>query len=286
MPGSTARSHPVLRQIESILRRRLLLILAIGVTIMAILGTRLTPTYSSSVRLQITTPPSEWVAVFEQTEPYHNLRDDLTVARNNFVEVARSPEVRVRTLQTLGLATDGPRYGVELRQIRDSDFIELNVDAPTLQLAEQIANAHAAMSVQNMAELRAMPARAAKQLIVDQLAARREKLDAAEREAAEMSSSATTQNLQQARTDYSAWQAKLREAEVKSSSDYAASFIQIVGPATVPSQRSSQFWAQLALAGLGALTVGGLAAIGLELTPRPLLLRRREARLTNETLLP
>jgi uncharacterized protein involved in exopolysaccharide biosynthesis len=216
--------------------------------------------------------------VFEQAEPYHNLRDDLTVARNNFVEVARSPEVRARTLQNLGLAADGPKYTVDLRQIRDSDFIELNVESPTPQLAQQIADTHAAMSVQYMAELRAMPARAARQLIVDQLSARQERVDAAEREVLQKSPG-SEQNLQQARADYASWQAKLREADVKASSYYAASFIQVVGPATVPAQRSTQFWAELALAGLGALVFGGLAAVGLELALQRLPLHRGLVRL-------
>lgn len=263
MSAIASLNHHMLRDATSTIRRRLLWIIGLSAAVMAVLALRLTPGYVSSVRLQITPPPSEWVAVFDQPEPYHNLRDDLIVVRTNFVEVARSPEVRARTLTALGFGADGPRYSVDVRQIRDSDFVELSVEAATPQLAQQIADSHATTSLQYMAELRSMPARAARQLIVDQLSASKTALDAAEQEAAQNSPGAD-QNLQRARAAFAGWQTKLREAEVKASNEYASSFIQVVGQATRASQRTTQVWAELALAGLGSLILGALVAIGIE----------------------
>ena len=256
-------NREILREAESTVRHRLLWIIALSAMIMAVLAFRLTPGYVSSVRLQVTPPPSEWVAVFDQPEPYHNLRDDLIVVRTNFVEVARSPEVRLRTLAALGFSSDGPQYTVDVRQIRDSDFIELNVESVTPELAQRIADTHAAASVQYMAELRSMPARSARQIIVDQIAASQAALDAADQEAIQNSPGAD-QNLQRARAALAGWQTKLREAEVKASSDYASSFIQVVGPATSASPRSTQVWAELGLAGFGSLILGAFVAIAIE----------------------
>jgi uncharacterized protein involved in exopolysaccharide biosynthesis len=270
-----------LREILPILRRWWWLIVVLSLATTLILGLRLKPQYVAYVTIQISQPPSEQVLLFEQSSPYSNLRDELTVARNNFMAAARRPEVRTQTVEALALRDASRDYLVDVAEVRDSDFLTLTVEAPTPALAQAIADVHAAAAIQHAARLRAMPAVAAKQLASDRLSAAGAALDAAEHDAGDgdQTSTVVQGRLTQARADYAFWRAKLDEAEVKASNAYAESFMQVVARADLPSQPSTQkVRAQLAMGAIGSLMVGVVLAIVLELLDRRLMLRRRVVR--------
>jgi uncharacterized protein involved in exopolysaccharide biosynthesis len=213
------------------------------------------------------------VALFDQTTSYQNLRDDLTIARTDFIEAARSAEVRTRTVQNLNLDRAARDYVVDVVQVRDSDFLELRVEAAAPEAAQLIANTHAGMAIQYAAELRAKPAQAMAQFLADHIPAIRAKVEAAERAGAQANSPTADEVTRQARQDLALWQRKLDEAEIKATTGYASSHMQVVAPAALPSQPDTRkIQAQLALAGVGAFVAGACAAVVLELVlrrPRP-----------------
>jgi uncharacterized protein involved in exopolysaccharide biosynthesis len=165
-----------------VLRRRLGLIVAIVLVTVAALGLRLRlsePVYRARVTLQLTTPQAEDVAAFDQYT-YVSQRDEVTVARNNFVEVLKSDEVRDRTINALSLGARDATYGLEVELVSDSDFIYVSVNAGTPELAVEIANTHVGLAVQNYGELRAKPTDAEKGLFGEQSREAEEELRAAE----------------------------------------------------------------------------------------------------------
>jgi len=259
-----------------IVRSWLWLIALVGVIPPLILGVRLKPTYSAVARVQLTSPPSVEVVLFEQVDPYRNLRDELTVARTNFIEGARSPEVRARTAAALGLQDPTAGYVLDVRQVRDSDFIDLSVESPSASMAEQIANTHAAVAIRYVAELRAMPAHAAQDFLATELPRARERLDAAQSQANQAPGSAEAQQiLSRSRDQYLLVQRKLEEADIKSSADYTVRSMQIVSPAVVPTQADGRrVQIQLLMAAAGSLVIGVLIAVLLEAVSRTRMVRQ------------
>jgi uncharacterized protein involved in exopolysaccharide biosynthesis len=266
-----------LREILPAVWRWWWVILALSSATTLVLALRLRPSYVAHVTLQISQPPSEQVLLFEQSAPFSNLRDELTIARNNFIETARSGEVRAQTVAALGLRDASRDYVLDVAEVRDSDFVSLSIETQTPGLSQAIANAHATIAIQRTAELRAMPAVAAKQLLSDQVSAASSALDAAERDAAgtNRNSTASQARVTQARADHMFWQKKLAEAEIKASNAYAASFMQVVVPAELPSQPSTQkVRAQVVMGAGGSFVMGVLLAIALDWLSGRLALRQ------------
>jgi uncharacterized protein involved in exopolysaccharide biosynthesis len=241
------------------------LILALSMSVTAVLTLRMVPAYTSSVTFQITQPPSEQVLMFDQAPPYSNLRDELTIARNDFMEAARSPIVREQTIAALKLTGASANYALGVADRRDSDLVTLTVDAPVAASAQTIAQTHASFAINEAARLRALPAVMVKQVLTQQLTAAAATLDQAERGAqADPASVSAQAKLTQAQTDYRFWQKKLTEAEIKADSTYASSFIQITSPANLPSQPSVQkIRMQQVMGAVGSLVVGIVLALAL-----------------------
>jgi uncharacterized protein involved in exopolysaccharide biosynthesis len=168
------------------------------------------------------------------------------------------------------------RYVLDMRQVRDSDFIDLSVESSSGALAEQIANAHAQVAIQYVAELRALPARAAKEFLTTRLAATRARFDELQLQAARTPSRPDLeQDLRTVRDEYVLIERKLAEAEVKSNPSYTARSMQVVSPAVVPARPDTRkMQLQLGMAGIGSLVAGVLLAILLDLLPRTRVLRR------------
>jgi uncharacterized protein involved in exopolysaccharide biosynthesis len=164
------------------LRRWLWLTVSVVLVTVLVLGLRLrsgAKVYKALAKLQLTIPQSEDVAAFDQYR-YVSLRDEMTVARNNFIEVLRSEQVRARTIEQLALDEDDAEYGFEVASVRDSDFIHVVVEASTAEMAAQIANIHASAAIAYYGELRAKPTDAEKDLFEAQLRVSEEELRAAE----------------------------------------------------------------------------------------------------------
>jgi hypothetical protein len=67
------------------------------------MGGRLGPNYTATARIQMAAPPDVDIT-YSQGVRTRTLRDDMTAARANFLQAAFSPEVRNRTLRSIGLA--------------------------------------------------------------------------------------------------------------------------------------------------------------------------------------
>jgi uncharacterized protein involved in exopolysaccharide biosynthesis len=148
-------------------------ILSMVLVTLAVLGVRLQaadPVYEAQVKLQITAPQSEDVQLFDQYRS-SSLRDEMTVARNNFSEVLRSREVYDRTTAKLGLPSGGRDlpYDMEIDSSIDSDFVYVRVRESTAQIAEQVANTHVNTAIEYYAEVRAKPATAVGSFLADEL---------------------------------------------------------------------------------------------------------------------
>jgi uncharacterized protein involved in exopolysaccharide biosynthesis len=139
------------------------------------------PVYAASVRLQISTPQREEVAAYDEYRSI-SLRDEITVAINNFVELLQSDEVHQRTISQLGLEGKDARYTLEAQHVRDADFVNVTVKARTPGLAAQIANTHVGVAAAYYGELRAKSTNAEKQLFAEQLHAAEQEFHAAEKD--------------------------------------------------------------------------------------------------------
>lgn len=134
------------------------------------------PLYSAYTTLQITTPDREDVAVVD-AYAYTSDRDEITIAINNFLEVAAYEEVRRRTLEQLGLEEE---YDLTVEAELGADLIYIEVAASSPQLAADIANVHTAEAVNYFGELRAGPSQRALDHFSTQLAIAEEEVRAAE----------------------------------------------------------------------------------------------------------
>lgn len=137
------------------------------------------PIYAAQVTLQISTPQQEDVAAFDQYR-YVSLRDEVTVARNNFTEVLQSEEVYNRTISQLALEGNDATYVLDVKLGRDVDFIYVRAEARTSKLAALIANTHVEAAITYYGELRAKPTEAEKSLFAEQLDIAEEEFRAAE----------------------------------------------------------------------------------------------------------
>ncbi len=218
----------------------------------------------------MTAPPSVDVTLFQQTDPYRNLRDELTVARVDFIEAAKSPEARTRTVTALGLTDADADYTLDVRQVRDSDFIDLSVQARTPELAQRTANAHAEAAIAYAAELRSMPAKASLALLTDRLRSAQADLESVQRDA----TSPTDPALKAAQDNYQLVQRKLAEAQLKATSTYSAQAMQIVSRAQAPLSADTRKVQMLLV--LGALS-GLVAGIVLSFTFDALAMRLETA---------
>jgi uncharacterized protein involved in exopolysaccharide biosynthesis len=164
------------------LKRWLWLIIALVIVTGLVLMVRLKqakPMYEAVVKIQLSIPQPEDVAAFD-TYRYSSLRDEMTVARNNLTEVIYSSTVYQQVVEALGLAGSEARYGLEVRPVRDVDFVRIAVQVGDPQLAASIANAHVERGIQYYGELRAQPAEASKALLADQLNRAEQEFRAAE----------------------------------------------------------------------------------------------------------
>ncbi len=159
-----------------------LIVVIVVVTELALwLGTRSTePVYAATVGLQISTPQREDVPTYDEYRSI-SLRDEITVAINNFVELLQSDEVRQRTISQLGLEDKDGHYTIAAEQVRDADFINVSVEARTPSLAAEIANTHVAVAVAYYGELRAKSTNAEKSLFAEQLRVAEQEFQAAEK---------------------------------------------------------------------------------------------------------
>jgi uncharacterized protein involved in exopolysaccharide biosynthesis len=270
-----------LNHVLAFLRRWLWLIVLIAVIPPVAIGGRLRPTYSASARIQMTAPPDVGVTLFQQGVPYSNLRDDLTVARTDFIQAAYSPQVRNRALTAVGLANADLGYIAIIQAVRDSNFVDVIVDARTGQLAAAMANAHAEAAIAYAAELRAMPAKAAVAFLTEQLQAAQAELDTAQSAAATAANPAQAeQTVRSAQDYYKLIQGKLDEARLKSISGYSARSMQVVAPAVASlSANERKVQTQIVLFGLGGLVAGVLIAMLLDVVARKPALGRVTPRL-------
>lgn len=154
-----------------VMRRWLWLIVAIVVVsqLALWLGMRSAdPVYTASVRLQISTPQREEIALYDEYRSI-GLRDEIAVAINNFVELVQSDEVFARTVSKLDLVGEDAEYELEADSVADADFVDVSAKARSSTLAADIANTHAAVAVAYYGELRAQATRAEMDLLADQL---------------------------------------------------------------------------------------------------------------------
>lgn len=164
-----------------IIGRRLWLIVAIVVVseLALYLGVRAAgPQYAATVSLQITIPQREDVAAYDQYR-YANVRDEITIAINNLVELLQDEDVRQRVVSQLGLGEDG-NYTLEVERLRDADFVNVTVQARTPSLAAEIANQHVAVAIAYYGELRAKSTEAEKSLFAEQLGLAEQNFQSAE----------------------------------------------------------------------------------------------------------
>ena len=124
--------------------------------------------YEASVKIQVSSPPPVDVTLYDQYRS-SNLRDDMTVATNNFRNLMQSTEVNQRTITQLGLTAEDADYSLQVSALGDSDFIYATAQARTPQLAQQIANAAVSIGITYYGEVSAKPAAAAGDSIHTQL---------------------------------------------------------------------------------------------------------------------
>jgi uncharacterized protein involved in exopolysaccharide biosynthesis len=283
-----------LMNLPSILRRWLWLIVSVVAVTGGALTFRLWTTpvhYDSEVRVQVTAPGPDDVVLFSPgNRSSSNLRDDLVLARNNFLLAARSREVYDRTTKQLGLAGPEADYTVDLRPLRDSDFIDLVVSAQTPELAQSLANAHAVQAIRYYGELRAKPATATQALLAEQLVTTAERLrvsnDARNGDSPAGGAAvaeARAEAAAQAREEYQILLKKYSEAGLLKESALRAPNLQVVESAVAPTRPAGvrKLAALLGLALVGSLGLGVLLALLLDAIVRrvgPGLIRsRREA---------
>ena len=106
-----------LKNIYKILRRWFWLIFSIVVVtgVALLVGLKLAqPVYEAQVTLQLSTPQQEDVAVYDEYR-YVNLRDMITVARNNFIAILESEEIYDRTLRELNIDSEKTEFELETK---------------------------------------------------------------------------------------------------------------------------------------------------------------------------
>ena len=268
-------------KLPSILRRWLWVIVSVVAVTGLVLGLRssMTPAvYEAQVRIQITAPPAEGVPLLDTgNRSASYLRDDLTLVRNNLLVVVGSREVYDRTIQHLGLQGHDRAYQVDVRPLRDSDFIDLLISVQTPDRAPAIANTHAQQAIKYYGELRAKPAAALKAFLATQLASTQGTMaSGTEAAPAPTPSAAGTveardAEARQAHETYQLLLKKHAEAALAEEQALRAHHIQVVEPAAAPTRRAwaRNFGTLVGLSLVGSLGLGLLLAMLLEsLFPR------------------
>jgi uncharacterized protein involved in exopolysaccharide biosynthesis len=138
------------------------------------------PVYAATVTLQISTPQSEDVSTYDVYRSI-SLRDEITVAINNFLELVQSDEVHQQTVSQLGLVDKDGHYAVAAEHVRDADFVNVTAEARTPALAAEIANTHTGLAIIYYGDLRARTTSAEKELFAEQLRKAEEEFHAAEK---------------------------------------------------------------------------------------------------------
>src|SRR5579871_6873133 len=172
-----------LLSLPSILWRWRWVLLAVAVVSIAAAGLHLcnrSTTYQSQVRIQVTSPSDGNVSLVDTGNPSNStLRDDLTLTQNDFETVVKSAQVRSRVVDSLYLSGRDAAYSVSVSPILDSNFLDLVVQAPTAEVARDVADAHAKAAIAYYGELRAKPAEDTKALLSAQLQSAKAALDSA-----------------------------------------------------------------------------------------------------------
>lgn len=171
-----------LSNIVSIIRHRFGLIVAIFLVTALAIGLRLNlaePQYEARVKLQMSAPEQEEVTLFGRSGSA-SLRDEMMIARNNFLEVLRGSEARDRTVKALGLSGRDATYALEVDPMDDSDFMYVRVRARSPELARSIANTHVDSAIAYYGEVRAKPAAATKTFLAREMEAAQAQLAEAE----------------------------------------------------------------------------------------------------------
>ncbi|RME41920.1 MAG: hypothetical protein D6791_19010 [Chloroflexi bacterium] len=165
-----------------VVRRWWWLILSLVLVTAVAMGLRLqmaAPVYQGQVKLRFTIPQQEDVQLYDQYRSV-SLRGEITIARNNFVEIMRSRVVRRRVADQLDLQGADARYDLDVQASRDSEFLYLTVHARTPKLAEEIANTHVSTAINYYGEVLAKPATAAKDFLEKQLQIAENEFESAE----------------------------------------------------------------------------------------------------------
>jgi uncharacterized protein involved in exopolysaccharide biosynthesis len=149
--------------------RSLIISMVIVATVALVVRMRVVdPVYEADVMVQVTTPQIEDVELFERYR-YVEVRDQVSVARNNITQVILSEEIYTQTVNKLNLSEEQLPYEIDVAPIRDSDFMTITVTSSDPNLASEIANTHIQAAVAYYGEIRAKPASAEMDLIYAQL---------------------------------------------------------------------------------------------------------------------
>lgn len=135
--------------------------------------------YVGTATLLVTLPETSTVDLYGEYRS-SSVRDEVTLARNNFADLVKSSEVRGRTIEALGLSESLRGYGLDVEEPRNTEFLLVKVRAPDRVWAAEIANTHVDEAQAYFGEIRARPAAAAKEVLSEQLEEARIQLEADE----------------------------------------------------------------------------------------------------------
>jgi uncharacterized protein involved in exopolysaccharide biosynthesis len=187
-----------------------------------------------------------------------DLRQEFNITRTNFMEVLRMGEVYARTSAQLRLAPEIV-YTVDVRAVRDSDFLDVSIRAPTPELAKVIANTYVGTGVAYFGELEAKPAASGGAFVSERLQAAGDRFEAASAEvqAAEQEQRSTVlaqEKMRSAQDEYRLLLDKQTEARLKEEDSLqAASFAQVVQPAAMGDLVSTRLAQTMVLTVVGSL---------------------------------
>lgn len=147
-----------IQNIVAVLWRWKWIIIAPVAITLALLGSLLVispPAYAAVVTLQVTTPDREDISI-EDVYTWTSDRDEVTIAGNTFVEVAKRDIVVQLVNAELGLPEDY-EYDLSVASDTGSDLVTIEVLANEAQLAADIANLHAEIARQQYGIDRSLP---------------------------------------------------------------------------------------------------------------------------------
>jgi uncharacterized protein involved in exopolysaccharide biosynthesis len=162
-----------LKQARIVIRRWAAIVVLAALVVTIVAGWRILASdaqYEATVKLQLTAPQAEDISIFDRNVRATNIRDDMTVARNNFTEILQSREVSDRTTRQLSLSGEDANYKIDVRPLRDSDYFVVAVQSRKPGLVGQIVNVHVSMAIAYYGEVRAKPILVVKSFIAGQVA--------------------------------------------------------------------------------------------------------------------